>query len=94
MLHQVNYRSMLQKAVDIHFELNYKHLCNSPTQINDDEGGDSPIKNEEKESKDNQQEVLQSSLAEDTDKNQIDSSGKKEDKKPEYVPRDYDAACV
>ena len=36
---------MLQKAVDIHFELNYKHLCSSPQDINDDEGssgGSSP----------------------------------------------------
>lgn len=24
---------MLQKAVDIHFDLNYKHLCNSPTDL-------------------------------------------------------------
>jgi len=29
MLHQVNYRTMLQKAVDIHFDLNYRHLCSS-----------------------------------------------------------------
>ena len=30
LLHQVNYRQMLQKAVDIHFNLNYRHLCTSP----------------------------------------------------------------
>ena len=50
MLHQVNYRTMLQKAVDIHFDLNYRHLCNSPTEIKDKDDG-SPAKNEEIEAK-------------------------------------------
>ena len=51
---------MLQKAVDIHFDLNYKHLCTSPNQINDDDDEDeSPFKPEKKE------EVMEpSSLAE------------------------------
>ena len=46
------------------------------------------------------QNVLKSSLIDETDskieadQNQIDTGAKIEEKRPEYVPRDYDAACV
>ena len=84
---------MLQRAVDIHFELNYKHLCSSPASPpgEDDQAETSPIKDEETN------EVMVSSLANefnkpDDDKNQILSSTKAN--KKEYVPKDYDDACV
>ena len=54
---------MLQKAVDIHFDLNYRHLCtstddkSSKKELAKDEKGDTTIKKEE---------VLQSSLIDET----------------------------
>lgn len=69
MLHQVNYRSMLQKAVDIHFYLNYKHLCPQLSEPNDGAGeaqGGSPTKAKEPSKDKPPQEELKSSLIDDT----------------------------
>ena len=32
-LHQANLRKLLHKSVDIHFEINYKHLCDTESNI-------------------------------------------------------------
>ena len=98
LLHQVNYRQMLQKAVDIHFELNYKHLCSSPQDINDDEGDESPVKTEQVNGGSKKGPLMQSSLIDDEDpnQNQIDSGKDKDDgiKTQTYQHGDYDATCL
>lgn len=98
MLHQVNYRTMLQKAVDIHFDLNYKHLCASEDE--DSAKGNGKATDGKAPESNKKDEGLQSSLIdetmqkEDSNCNQIDSAMNHDEKKKEYSPRDYDAACV
>jgi len=41
-IHQAKYRLMLHKAVEIHFEMNYKRLCSSEIANDNDK-----VKNEE-----------------------------------------------